>query len=250
MAKRKQKKQKTPDSKILSFTFRRRRFRVLLDKVLIFRLVRNLHGRFWGLAGVNVMIIGFSVCFAIEPELLDISTEFSEFGNDVRTAPYFSGSVFFAAYGLWRWRNYVSRTWRRSMPITGLITLTILGLYLVALMPVSWKPWPNRIHMFGLALAGLSMLATVVLDELLTKPRLGSRTKLWRLVRWTSFAAIVSGGWFTLASSEILGWYDVSLLGEVLMLGGYALWIMMKTYLGEGNRTILARNLRKIVLID
>src|SRR5687767_7465523 len=130
------KKQKVRPVRSVSFTYKKRHIQVLLDKVLIFRFVKNLHGRFWGVAGIIVMVAGFTICFLIRPDLIDISTALSDFGTDIRTAPYFAGSVFFAAYGLWRWRNYLYRNWKRSMPVTGLVTLTILGLYLVALMPV------------------------------------------------------------------------------------------------------------------
>jgi multisubunit Na+/H+ antiporter MnhG subunit len=244
------KKQKVSPVRTVSFTYKKRHIQVLLDKVLFFRLVRNLHGRFWGLTGISVMLIGFTVCFLIRPDLVHISTAFSDFGTDIRTAPYFAGSVFFAAYGLWRWRNYLHRTWKRTMPVTGLITLTILGLYLVALMPVAWKPVPYYIHMFGVALAGASMLATVIIDGLLTKTRPNHYTAWWRLVRFVSFGLIVTGGALTAASAEPLQWYRISLLGESLLLAGYFLWIALKTYEGEGNRTVLSRILRKVIFID
>ena len=77
------------------FNFRGKKITVLLDKVLLFRFVRNLHGRFWGITGISFMILGFWVCFLIRPDMLVVSTAFSDFGNDVRTAPYFAGSVFF-----------------------------------------------------------------------------------------------------------------------------------------------------------
>jgi hypothetical protein len=237
-------------NRYLHITIRERRFRVLLDKVLIFRFIRGLHGRFWGVVGLSVMIFGFGVCFAIRPDMLRVSTAFSDFGNDVRTAPYFAGSVFVGAYGLWRWRNYLGRTLRRAMPIYGLITLTILGLYLVALMPISWQPWPRRIHIFGVSLAGLSMLATVVVDGLFSKTRRSHSVKRWRLIRFSSFLLIVGGGWLTLGSIRELGWYDVALLGESLMLAGYALWVSFKTYQGEGSDTVLAKLWQRIVTID
>jgi hypothetical protein len=236
-------------NKYLFIRLRQHRFKVLLDKVLIFRFVRNLHGRFWGVAGISLMTIGFAICFAIRPDLLHISTAFSDFGNDVRTAPYFAGSVFIAAYGLWRWRNYLGRTVRRAVPLQGLITLTIVGLYMVALMPISWEPWPRRIHIIGVAIAGLSMLATVVLDGILSKTRRTKYFKRWRLVRITSFGLIVAGGWLTLGSIRELGWYNVALLGETMMLAGYALWVSVKTYQGEGSDTRLARLMRRIVIV-
>lgn len=196
------------------------------------------------------MLMGFTICFLIRPDLILISTAFSDFGTDIRTAPYFSGSVFFAAYGLWRWRNYLYRTWKRTMPVTGLITLTIFGLYLVALMPVGWRPIPYYIHMFGVILAGAAILATVVIDGLLTKSRQSKHAPWWRLVRFVSFTLIISGGLLTLGSADPFNWYNVSLLGESLLLAGYFLWIALKTYEGEGNTTVLARILKKVVFID
>src|SRR4030095_6323905 len=183
------------------FKYKRHSYRVLLDKVLLFRYIRKVHGRFWGLAGIIGMSVGFAICFLIRPDLLDISTAFSDFALDVRTAPYFAGSVFFAAYGLWRWRNYLSHTWRRKMPIIGLITLTITGLYLVALMPLSWQPWPYRLHIFGVALAGISMFTTVVFDGLLSRPRKGAANQsTWSILHLLAIIAIFAGGWLTLGS--------------------------------------------------
>ena len=231
------------------FTFKRRRISLLLDKVLLFRFFRNLHGRFWGVSGLAIMIIGLAICFAIRPDLLTLSTAFSDFGNDVRTAPYFAGSVFIAAYGMWRWRNYLSHTWKRAMPVTGLITLTIFGMYVVALMPISWGHLPHRLHMIGFALAGMSMAATVVFDGLLSKVKPGSAER-WRLARLVSLLLIITGGWLTYGSAELVGWYDISLLGESLMLSGYLLWVSLKTYQGEGNRTTLSKLLKNIILID
>lgn len=241
---------KTKKKRYLHFNLRRRRIRVLLDKVLVFRYIRRLHGRFWGIAAVWGMLFGFSVCFLIRPELLTLSTAFSDFGNDVRTAPYFAGTVFFAAYGLWRWRNYLSRTLKRSRPITGLVTLTILGLYMVALMPIDWGLWPWRIHVFGVALAGVSMLLTVVLDGLLSRTKRTNKHFLWRSLRLAAFISIVAGGWLTAGSTNGVEWYDVALVGELLMLLGYGLWVFVKTYQGEGGRTTLSKMLKNLVLVD
>lgn len=231
----------------LNFRYKRQKIRVLMDRVLIFRFFQKLHGRFWGITAISLMSIGFAICFAIRPDLLHISTAFSDFGNDVRTAPYFAGSVFLGAYGLWRWRNYLARTWKRAMPVTGLITLTIVGLYIVALVPLSWN---NRLHMAGMVLTGISMLATVVFDGLLSKPGRRSSRIYWRFIRAASFTTIVIGGWLTFGSAELIGWYHVALLGESLMLLGYLLWVSMKTYQGEGNRSVLSNAIRKIVLFD
>lgn len=221
-----------------------------MDKVLFLRFLRAVKGRYWGVTAVTGMIIGFSICFIIRPDLLHVSTAYSYFGNDVKTAPYFAGTVFFTAYGLWRWRRYLSHTWRRTMPVTGLISLTILGLYLVALMPLNWKPIPYYIHLFGVSLAGVSMFATVVLDNLLSHTRQTGNPLFWRSLRIFSFVAIVAGGWLTVGSVEDVGWYDVALIGESLMLLGYATWIFTRTYQGEGRRTLLSRFLKNFVLIN
>lgn len=241
---------RTRKTTTLNLTVNRRRVRILLDKFLFLQFLRNLHGRFWGIAGICIMIIGFAICFMIRPDMLQASSAISDFGNDVRTAPYFSGSVFFAAYGMWRWQKYLSRTWKRAMPVTGLVTLTVIGLYLIALMPVSWSGWPYHIHMFGVLLAGCSMLATVVFDGLLTKIRPQKGDTSWRILRVIAITLIITGGWITFGSTKITGWYNISLIGESLLLAGYLLWIVQKTYLGEGNRTILAKIAKRIVLID
>jgi hypothetical protein len=237
-------------NKYYQFTFKNKHVRLLLDRVLLFRYLKRVQGRFWGVTAISGMIIGFSICFAIRPDLVHISTAFSDFANDVRTAPYFAGSVFFAAYGMWRWRIYLSHTWKRTMPVTGLITLTILGLYLVALMPISWKPIPYYLHLFGVGLAGTSMLATVVLDGLLSHSRKSSKAATWKTLRYVSFFSIIIGGWLTFESTEIRARYNVSLLGESLLLAGYFIWIIIKTYQGQGRRTLLSKFLKDFVLID
>lgn len=244
------KKRTKADVPSLRFTYRRYRIQVLLDKVLIFRFIRNLHGRFWGVAGMGVMLAGFGICFAIRPDMVHISTALSDFGSDVRTAPYFAGSVFFTAYGLWRWRNYLRRTWKRTRPVTGLVTLTITGMYLVALMPVSWRPVPYYVHMFGVILAGASMLVTVIIDSLLTKTRRSAKASQYRLTRLLAFMLIITGGVLTLCSAYPLEWLHVSLLGEGLLLGGYFVWIILKTHEGEASRTLLGRILKRIVFIS
>src|SRR5690606_26920792 len=148
----------------------------------------------------------------------DISTALSDFGNHTRTATFFAISVFFGAFGLWRWRNYLARTWKRTMPVTGLITIPVVSLYVMALMPVGWKPWPYRIHVAALTVAGLSMIATVVADGLLSRTRRSASANAWRLLRFSSVCLIIIGGWLTFGSSDFVGWYRLSLLGEGTML--------------------------------
>ncbi|HEX9153651.1 MAG TPA: hypothetical protein VF809_02420 [Candidatus Saccharimonadales bacterium] len=250
MPKKKKSSKKSVPVRTVNFIYKKRHVQVLLDKVLIFRLIRNLHGRFWGVAAISGMLFGFSVCFLIRPEMLSVSTAFSDFGNDIRTAPYFAGSVFFGAYGMWRWRNYLQRTWKHSRIVTGLVSLTMMGLYLIALMPVSWRPVPYYIHMFGVGLVGFSVLASVIIDGLLSKSKAGKNINSWRIVRLVSSVMIIVGGMLTFGSAEPMEWFKVPLLGEILLFFGYYIWIVLKTYQGEGNDTVLARILNKLVYID
>lgn len=237
-------------NKQLDLKLRHHRIRVLIDRLLIFRFIRQLHGRFWGITAMLSMVFGLMICFAIKPDSAHWSTAFSDFGNDVRTAPYFAGSIFFASFGLWRWRNYLGHTLKRTRPLFELITLTIIGLYLVALMPVSWGGIPHHLHIFGVMLTGASMLATVIIDTLLSKPRRTRHADRWRFYRLLSCSLIIIGGWLTLSSSTLLHRYHVSLFGEILILAGYTTWVSMKTYMGEGNRSQLSKLLRTFVLVD
>jgi hypothetical protein len=252
MAKKKKQKKNIAKQEVDSFVFnfKHRRYKVLLDKVLVFRIMRKLHGRFWGVAAILGLSFGLIICFLIRPDLFSPSAAFSDFGKDVKTAPYFAGAVFFAAYGLWRWRNYLTRTLKRTRPIIMLITLTIIGLYLVALMPVSWRPWPYRVHLFGVVLAGTTMALTVVYDILMSKTRRGHNAFRSRIIKFVSLALIIIGGFVTLGSADIIGWFDFALIGELAMLAGYGIWVFLKTYQGEDPRSGLAKQLKKIVLID
>jgi len=229
----------------------KRTIHVIADEVIIFRLMRNLHGRFWGVAGALIMLGGFTACFLIRPDMLHVSTAFSDFGSDVKTAPWFAAAMFFGAYGLWRWRNYLRRTLKHSKPVIWLTGFTVAGLYVAALMPVAWEPWPYRIHMAAVTVVGISMAATVVVDTLLTRTSRKRRfSAWWRMSRFLAFSLIVIGGWLTFGSATMIGWYHVALLGETLMLVGYTIWVIDKTYHGEGSRSALSKMLKKVVLID
>lgn len=231
------------------FSFGKKTVRLISDKVVIFNMMNKLHGRFWGIAGLSIMVLGLVVCLIIRPDMIAWSTAFSEFGRDVRTAPYLAVSLFFGAYGLWRWRRYLQRTLKHSRPIISLLGLTVTGFYLAALMPIAWEPWPYRLHVFGVALAGVGMAATVVVDTLLTRTRKNSGTS-WRLIRLLSFVMITIGGYVTYGSNSKVGWYELSLLGELLMFLGYGLWVVDKTYRGEGARSQLSKILGRVVIID
>ena len=236
--------------KYYHFTFRKRKISVLLDKVLFFRYLQHLRGRFWGVAALTGLLIGFGICFIIRPELRDWSTAFSDFGDDIRTAPYFAGSLFFAAYGLWRWRNYLQRTVKRARPIMGLLTITIFSLLTIAFMPQSWGIWPYRVHLFAVTTLGLSILLTVVIDGLLSKTKPGKNVSIWRVFRFISFWLIIFGAWITFVSIQAIGWYDLQGLGELLMIFGYGLWVIVKTYRGDGGRTTLSKILHGFVVVD
>lgn len=237
-------------TKYVNVKFRERNIAVLVDRVLFFRYLQHLHGRFWGIVGIAGLWFGFSLCFAIRPELRSWSAAFSDFGDSIRTAPYFAGSIFFAAYGLWRWRNYLSRTLKRSRPLMLLLTLTILSLYTIALMPLGWKPWPYRIHIVAVALLGISIALTVVLDGLFSKTRTSKRAHLWKLLRGISFWLIIIGGTITYGSLDQVKWFSLTGLGELLMLIGYAFWIVVKTYRGDGTQTTLSKILHDFVTIN
>ncbi len=236
--------------KYLKLNVRGHRINLLLDKVLLFKYLQKLHGRFWGIAALAGFGVGLTLCFMIEPNLRHVSTAFSDFGNDIRTAPYFAGALFFASYGLWRWRNYIDRTVNHRWLLSLMLTLTILSLYAIALMPTGWYTWPHRIHITGVVLLGLSAACTVIFDTLLVKTKAGRNVRAWRLLRFVSFWLIVIGGAITLGSLRQVGFFRLSGLGELLMLGGYGLWVVEKTYHGDGGRTTLSKFLRDFVTIN
>lgn len=250
MKKQKSRPKKKASLSGYSFKHGKKTIRVISDKVVIFRLMRSLHGRFWGLAGMAMLFTGFLICCLINPEMVKVSTAFSDFGRDVRTAPYLAGALFFAAYGLWRWRNYLRRTLKRSRPVVFLVGCTVTGFYIAALMPIAWEPWPYRIHVFGVILSGVSMAATVVVDTLLTRSRPQGHRLLWQTMRLVSFLLIVAGGYITFGSSGLVNRFELALLGELMMFFGYTLWVIDKTYRGEGSRSELSKLLHKIVLVD
>lgn len=233
----------------LNLNVRGHRINLLLDKVLFFKYLQRVHGRFWGIAALVGFGVGVTLCFMIEPNLRHVSTAFSDFGNDIRTAPYFAGALFFASYGLWRWRNYIDRTVNHRWLLSLLLTLTILSLYTIALMPTGWYTWPHRLHIAGVVLLGISTCCTVIFDTLLVKTKPGRHIQAWRFLRFTSFWLIIVGGAITLGSLRQINYFQLSGLGELLMLGGYGLWIIEKTYRGDGGRTTFSKFLRDFVTI-
>jgi multisubunit Na+/H+ antiporter MnhG subunit len=250
MVKTKNKRRLSSRPKQYSFQYGHHKFKVFLDKVIIFRLFRNLHGRFWGIAAALEMIAGLTICFVIRPDMLRVSAALSDFSMDVRTAPYFCGSLFLASYGLWRWRNYLRRTLKRTRPILGLMTLTILGLLIVALTPNGWQPWSSRIHLLGMIMVGISAAATVIFDILLSKTPRAINANRVKIMKMLAFLLIVVGGWLTLGSSKWLHWFYFALPAEVMLIGGYFVWVILKTHQGEDPRSGLSRLLKRIILID
>lgn len=248
MAKQKRLKNKSENGWHV-FIVGRRTVRFITDKVVVFNMMDKLHGRFWGVAGLSIMLLGLIVCLVIRPDLILWSTAFSEFGRDVRTAPYLAVSLFFGAYGLWRWRRYLKHTLKHSRPVISLLGITVTGFYIAALMPIAWEPLPYQLHVFGVALAGIGMASTVVVDTLLTRTRKYNGAT-WRLIRLLSFVLILVGGYITFGSNSKVLWYNLSLLGELLMFLGYGLWVIDKTYRGEGARSRLSKILGRVVIVD
>jgi hypothetical protein len=136
---------------------------------------------------------------------------------------------------------------KNTKPVIPLISLTILGLYMIALMPVTWQVWPSRLHHIGVFITGCSMLAAVVVDSVLSKNRKSAHTNRWWLIKMLSVIMITSGGVLVFLSAETIAILDVILLGEAIMFFGYSGWIILKIYLGEGKRSAIGRLYEKIV---
>lgn len=228
-----------------------RKILLVLDKVLLLRLMRRLEGRFWGVFGLLLLNVALLICFLLRPDLQTVSTAFSDFGTDIQTAPFFIAGVFGAAYGLWRWRNYVSKSFKNPGIITLLLTLIILGLYLIVFMPVGITDTIERLHYFGFALAGAAMALTVVADLLLRRTKRTKNFRRWQFVRVLSLLMIISGFTITLLSANRFNFdLNISLIGESLLLWGFGLWVIVKTYQGEGTRSGVSRLLNKVLIVQ
>lgn len=237
-------------AKKYSITLKTRKIQLVADKILLLRMLRKLNGRFWGIFGLVMLFISILINFAIRPELRDVSTAFSDFGTDVRTSPYFTAGLFAGAYGLWRWRNYLERSMKNPGLITLLITLIIIGLYMVAFLPLGWKDSVTWLHYFGFTLAGVSMSLTVLVDILLRKTRRGRNQRTWQLFRIVSLVEIIVGMIITIMSADAFDFgLDHSLLGESLILLGFGQWVLIKTYQAEGVKSGFSRALGKVVII-
>lgn len=218
-----------------------------VDKILVFRFFRLLHGRFWGLGTLVSILTGALIGYSIRPDLLDVNIPVSRLGTDIRTAPFFAGSMFFAAYSLWRWRIYLGHTIKKKQPLLPLISMSILGLYLIALMPVTWEVWPARLHDFGVIILGISMLLTVAADVILTVNRKSKHSAQWKLIKLASILLIFVGGIIVVLSLAQVNVLNLILLGEVLMFLGYGSWVILKVALGEGRRSAIGRIVQKVV---
>jgi hypothetical protein len=218
-----------------------------VDRVLIFRFFKLLHGRFWGFGSLIAISLGALIGYSIRPDLLGLNTPLSRLGTDVRTSPFFAGSMFLSAYCLWRWRTYLRLTVRNSKPLLPLISLTILGLYLVALMPVTWKPWPYRIHHFGVVLAGISMCLTVMLDSILSKNKHSKHQGAWRAIKIFALLLIMTGGAIVILSTENIAKLHLILVGEAVMFFGYGVWISLKIYLGVGKTSAIGKIVKRLL---
>ena len=218
-----------------------------IDKLLVFRFFKLLHGRFWGIGFIMAGVIASGIGYLIRPDLLTVNTPLSQLGSDYRTAPYFAGAMFFAAYSLWRWRLYLSRTLKNPKPIISLVGLTVFGFYLIALFPVSWEVWPHRIHNIGVVIIGTTMAITVLADSVLSKTKRDKHINLWRSFKLLTFVLIVSGGFITYFSLDAVSKMHLILVGELLMYVGYTFWIILKIYLGEGKKSAVARIITRLL---
>ena len=97
-------------TKKYKFKIKSKKIQLVADKLLLLKLFKKLNGRFWGIYGLLMFVVFMAICFIILPEYRDVSTAFSDFGTDIRTAPFFTAGLFFAGYGLWRWRNYLAKS--------------------------------------------------------------------------------------------------------------------------------------------
>lgn len=233
------------------FKVRSRKIQVIADKIIFLRVLKRIHGRYWGIFGLAMLTTALGICYAIERETIDWSIAISTFGTDTRTIPYFTAGLFAGAYGLWRWRNYLNRTTTNPGVITLLITLTILGLYMVAFMPLGWTHTVETLHYLGFAIAGVSMALTVLADIVLRKTKKSKHQRKWQFIRLFSMLMIITGLVVTYLSSTRMNFVlNSALAGELAILLGYGVWIVTKTYQGEGRKTGVSKLLNKIVIID
>ena len=238
-------------NKRFKLTVKTKHIQLVADKILLLRLMKKLNGRFWGIYGLVMLQASIALCFYLQPELQEISTAFSDFGTTAKTAPYFTAGLFAAAYGLWRWRNYLSKSSKHPELITLSITAVIVGLYMVAFLPLNINDTVDSLHYLGFAIAGIGMVVTVLVDLLLRKTRKGRHKVWWQAIRVFCLLLIGAGITITMLSAERLtDTLELALLGEGMLLIGFSLWVMARTYQGEGVQTGFSRALSKVIIID
>lgn len=234
------------------FKIRSKKIQVVLDKILLIKLMRKLNGRFWGVFGLLVLDSMLLLCFYIQPELQSISTAFSDFGTYAKTAPYFTVGLLAGAYGLWRWRNYLSKASTRPGLVTLFLSFIIFGLYVVALTPLGINETVDTLHYIGFAFAGAGMIMTVTADTFLTRVKKNRRNKTaWQLYRFLNILLIIFGMTVTMLSADRFGDpLQLSLLGETLILVGFSNWVIDRTYQGEGVQSGFSKALDKVLIIN
>jgi uncharacterized membrane protein YhaH (DUF805 family) len=94
------------------------------------------------------------------------------------------------------------------------------------------------------------MALTVIFDVLMSKTRRSHNASRTRIIKLFCVILIIVGGVVTLGSAEIVGRFQLALVGEVAMLLGYGSWVILKTYQGEDPRSSLSKQLKKIVLVN
>lgn len=239
------------NSKKYKFKIKSRKIQLVADKLLLFKLFKKLNGRFWGIYGVLIFSIFMLISFVILPSSRDVSTALSDFGTDIRTAPLFTAALFFAGYGLWKWRNYLAKSSKSPGLVALSITGIIFGLYMVAFLPVGVNDTVERFHYFGFGLAGFFMITTVFLDLLLRKTKKGKAQRKWQFIRIFSLFLIISGAIVTILSADRFGpIINYALVGEGLILLGFATWVMARTYQPEGLQSGFSKVLNKIMIIE
>ena len=231
-------------------TLRSKHIVVVADKFLLLKLFKKLNGRFWGLYGLFFMTAMLMLCFYLTPELVDLSTAFSDFALTAKTAPYFTIGLFVGAYGLWRWRNYLQTSSEHPEFMSLSITAIIVGLYMVAFLPLDINDTVDTLHYYGFALVGLGMIATVLFDLFMRKVRKSKHKLWWQSIRVFCLILIVAGLVVTFLSADRFGpIIDYSLVGELLIAAGFSMWVFARTYQGEGVESGFSKTLSKVLII-
>lgn len=239
------------DAKKYKFKLKSKKIQLVADKILLFKLFKKLNGRFWGVYGVVIFSIFMLISFVILPDSRNVSTALSDFGTDIRTAPLFTAALFFAGYGLWKWRNYLAASSKTPSLVTLSITGIIVGLYMIAFLPVGVNDTVEMLHYFGFGIAGFFMVVSVLVDLLLRKTKKGKSQRKWQIIRIASLVLIISGVVVTFLSADRFGsLLTHALIGEGLILLGFATWVIARTYQPEGLQSGFSKVLNKIIIVE